>query len=75
MIYKNVILPKSASIFTGKAYAILHASKVASIKSSPNVAIFSDTMSIIKALPATLKKQQTRNCSENSGKIHRINQQ
>ena len=43
---------KSASIFTGEAYAILHASEVANVNSSPNVVIFSDSMSVIKVLPA-----------------------
>ena len=60
--YRKVKLPKSASIFTGEAYAILRALEAASI------AIFLDSISVIKALPATLKTQQARNYTENSEK-------
>lgn len=41
-----------------EAYAILHALEVASINSSSNVAIFSDSTSVMKALPATLKNNK-----------------
>ena len=41
-----------------KHNAILHASEVANVNSSPNVAIFSDSMSVIEALPATLKNNK-----------------
>ncbi|XP_043257650.1 uncharacterized protein LOC122400322 [Colletes gigas] len=43
-------LPKLVSIFTAEAYAILETLKHASINNLKNVAIFSDSMSVMKAL-------------------------
>ncbi|XP_076626788.1 uncharacterized protein LOC143344536 [Colletes latitarsis] len=46
-------LPKATSIFTAKAYAIFETLKHASINNLKNVAIFSDSLSVIKDLETT----------------------